>query len=245
MTITGLPRRARIDTGFPSWSRSVKSGARTPAGMTRALEALAAPDVRLVARVRGQHHGAEGEQRHEEERDQDPRVHLAQASLPAPWPSAPSPSPGTIPTELAGRARDSSGLDFLRGIISGELPTAPIQELLGFSLDEADEGRVVFSLEPGEQHYNPIGSVHGGVAATLLDSAMGAAVHSTLPQGSAYATLEVKFNLVRAITAETGRVVAEGKVIHARQDGRHRRGEPAQRRRRQAARPRHLHLPDP
>ena len=107
------------------------------------------------------------------------------------------------PTELAGRARDSSGLDFLRGIISGELPTAPIQELLGFS------------LEPGEQHYNPIGSVHGGVAATLLDSAMGAAVHSTLPQGSAYATLEVKFNLVRAITAETGRVVAEGKVIHA------------------------------
>jgi uncharacterized protein (TIGR00369 family) len=119
------------------------------------------------------------------------------------------------PTELAGRARDSSGLDFLRGIISGELPTAPIQELLGVSLDEAEEGRVVFSLEPGEQHYNPIGSVHGGVAATLLDSAMGAAVDSTLPQGSAYATLEVKFNLVRAITAETGRVVAEGKVIHA------------------------------
>ena len=118
------------------------------------------------------------------------------------------------PTELAGRARDSSGLDFLRGIISGELPTAPIQELLGFSLDEAEEGRVVFSLEPGEQHYNPIGSVHGGVAATLLDSAMGAAVHSTLPQGSAYATLEVKFNLVRAITVETGRVVAEGRVIH-------------------------------
>ena len=118
------------------------------------------------------------------------------------------------PTELAGRARDSSGLDFLRGIISGELPTAPIQELLGFSLDEAEEGRVVFSLEPGEQHYNPIGSVHGGVAATLLDSAMGAAVHSTLPQGTAYVTLEVKFNLVRPITAETGRVAADGKVVH-------------------------------
>jgi len=118
------------------------------------------------------------------------------------------------PTQLAGRARDSSGVDFLRAIVAGELPPAPIQELLGFSLDEADEGRVVFSLEPGEQHYNPIGSVHGGVAATLLDSAMGAAVHSTLPQGSGYATLEVKFNLVRPITAETGRVVAEGKVIH-------------------------------
>ena len=119
------------------------------------------------------------------------------------------------PTELAGRAQVASGLDFLRGIISGELPAAPIQELLGFSLDEAEEGRVVFSLVPGEQHYNPIGSVHGGVAATLLDSAMGAAVHSTLPQGSGYATLEVKFNLVRPITADTGRIVAEGRVIHA------------------------------
>ena len=74
---------------------------------------------------------------------------------------------------------------------------------------------MVFAAEPGEQHYNPIGVVHGGLAATLLDSAMGAAVHSTLPEGSAYITLEVKFNLVRAITAETGRVLAEGKVIHA------------------------------
>ena len=107
-----------------------------------------------------------------------------------------------------------TGLEFLRAIVAGELPTAPIQELLGFALDEADEGRVVFALEPGERHYNPIGSVHGGVAATLLDSAMGAAVHSTLPQGSGYATLEVKFNLVRAITADTGRVLAEGHVIH-------------------------------
>jgi uncharacterized protein (TIGR00369 family) len=119
------------------------------------------------------------------------------------------------PTELAGKARSASGLEFLRGIVAGELPTAPIQELLGFSLDEADEGRVVFSMEPGEQHYNPIGSVHGGVAATLLDSAMGAAVHSTLPEGTGYVTLEVKFNLVRPITAATGRVVAEGRVIHS------------------------------
>jgi uncharacterized protein (TIGR00369 family) len=119
------------------------------------------------------------------------------------------------PTELAAHARESTGVDFLKAIVAGELPKAPIQELLGFSLDEAEEGRVVFSLEPGEQHYNPIGSVHGGVAATLLDSAMGAAVHSTLPQGSGYTTLEVKFNLVRAITADTGRVIAEGNVIHA------------------------------
>jgi uncharacterized protein (TIGR00369 family) len=119
------------------------------------------------------------------------------------------------PTELAARARTGSGLDFLRAIASGDLPRAPIQDLLGFDLIEVDEGRVVFAAEPGEQHYNPIGVVHGGLAATLLDSAMGAAVHSTLPQGSAYITLEVKFNLVRAMTAATGRVLAEGKVIHA------------------------------
>jgi uncharacterized protein (TIGR00369 family) len=118
------------------------------------------------------------------------------------------------PRGLAARATESSGLEFLRAIASGELPKAPIQELLGFELEEADEGRVVFSIEPGEQHYNPIGTVHGGVAATLLDSAMGAAVHSTLPEGTGYVTLEVKFNLVRAITADTGRVLAEGRVIH-------------------------------
>jgi uncharacterized protein (TIGR00369 family) len=118
------------------------------------------------------------------------------------------------PRELAAKAAGGSGLDFLRAIVAGELPPAPIQELLGFDLIEADEGRVVFAAEPGEQHYNPIGSVHGGVAATLLDSAMGAAVHSTLEQGRAYVTLEFKVNLVRAITAETGRVLAEGNVIH-------------------------------
>ncbi len=119
------------------------------------------------------------------------------------------------PNELAARAHGSSGIDFLRAIAAGELPRAPIQDLLGFDLVEVDEGRVVFAAEPGEQHYNPIGVVHGGLAATLLDSAMGAAVHSTLPQGRAYVTLEVKFNLVRAMNAETGRVLAEGKVIHA------------------------------
>jgi uncharacterized protein (TIGR00369 family) len=73
---------------------------------------------------------------------------------------------------------------------------------------------VVFRGEPGEQHYNPIGTVHGGFAATLIDSATGAAVHSTLEQGRAYVTLEVKYNLVRPITAETGAVLAEGRVTH-------------------------------
>jgi uncharacterized protein (TIGR00369 family) len=119
------------------------------------------------------------------------------------------------PAALAARAPEMTGLEFLRAIIAGDLPKAPIQSLLGFEIVEAGEGRAVFALEPGEQHYNPIGSVHGGVAATLLDSAMGAAVHSTLPAGAGYVTLEVKFNLVRAIRADTGRVLAEGNVVHA------------------------------
>jgi len=118
------------------------------------------------------------------------------------------------PDELAARAHGTTGLEFLRAIVAGELPPAPIQALLGFQLVEADEGRVVFRGEPGPQHYNPIGTVHGGFAATLIDSATGAAVHSTLEQGRAYVTLEVKYNLVRAITADTGPVLAEGKVVH-------------------------------
>ena len=118
------------------------------------------------------------------------------------------------PAALAERARAMPGLAFLEAIRDGELPAAPIQSLLGFRLVEVEEGRVAFSAEPGEQHYNPIGVVHGGLAATLLDSAMGASVHSTLPLGSGYSTLETKFNLVRAITAESGTIVAEGRVVH-------------------------------
>jgi uncharacterized protein (TIGR00369 family) len=115
---------------------------------------------------------------------------------------------------LAAAAPDRSGLDFLRAICDGELPPAPIQRLLGFRLVEVGEGRVVFSLTPREEHYNPIGVVHGGVAGTLLDSAMGAAVHTTLPAAGGYATLETSFNLVRPITLKTGEVRAEGTVIH-------------------------------
>jgi len=118
------------------------------------------------------------------------------------------------PSELGEQARAMRGLDFLVAIRDEELPPAPIQRLLDFTLTEVDEGRVVFAAEPGEQHYNPIGVVHGGLAATLLDSAMGAAVHSTLPQGQGYTTLETKFNLVRAITADTGPIRAEGRIVH-------------------------------
>ena len=115
---------------------------------------------------------------------------------------------------LSSRAREMSGMEFIAAVRDGDLPPAPIQDLLGFDLVEASEGRTVFALAPEERHYNPIGVVHGGVAATLLDSAMGAAVHTTLPLGNAYSTLETKFNLVRAITADTGEVRAEGVVVH-------------------------------
>ncbi len=118
------------------------------------------------------------------------------------------------PGELGEQARAMRGLDFLEAIRDEELPPAPIQRLLDFTLTEVEEGRVVFTAQPGEQHYNPIGVVHGGLAATLLDSAMGASVHSTLPQGQGYTTLETKFNLVRAVTADTGPIKAEGRVVN-------------------------------
>jgi uncharacterized protein (TIGR00369 family) len=95
-----------------------------------------------------------------------------------------------------------------------EIPHAPVAELLGFTLIELGEGQASFELDPSERHYNPLGTVHGGIAATLLDSAMGVAVHTTLGEGQRYTTLELKVNFVRAITEETGRVVATGSVIH-------------------------------
>jgi len=110
--------------------------------------------------------------------------------------------------------RELSGLDLLRRIAAGELPPAPIQATLGFTLDAVEHGRAVFSADVEERHYNPLGTMHGGVAATLLDSAMACAVHSTLPAGTSYTTLEFKVNLVRPATAATGRIVAEGTLVH-------------------------------
>lgn len=107
-----------------------------------------------------------------------------------------------------------SGMAYVQAIFSGELPQPPIAELMGFRGVEVEPGRAVFELEPGLQHYNPIGSVHGGVAMTLLDSAMGVAVHSLLEPGVRYTTLEVKTNFVRAITADTGLIRCEGTVLH-------------------------------
>jgi len=122
---------------------------------------------------------------------------------------------GTDPRELAARGRELSGMEYVRLIFAGELPPPPIATLMGFRGVEAAPGRAVFELIPGDEHYNPIGSVHGGIALTLLDSAMGCAVHTLLEAGVGYATLEVKANFTRPITTETGLVRCEGTVLHA------------------------------
>src|SRR5882672_10630903 len=118
------------------------------------------------------------------------------------------------PRALSEAGHALSGLEYLRKIVAGELPPPPIGVLMNFRIGELSEGRAVFVLEPAEYHYNPIGVVHGGLAATLLDSAMGCAVHSTLPAGASYTTLEIKVNYVRPMTAETGMVRCEANVIH-------------------------------
>lgn len=118
------------------------------------------------------------------------------------------------PREGLAAAKRLSGLEYLRAIIRGELPGAPISALMGFGPVEVEEGRAVFAVEPGEHHYNPIGTVHGGLAATVLDSALACAVHSTLPAGSGYTTLELHVNLVRPITHDTGRLTCTGEVVH-------------------------------
>jgi len=118
------------------------------------------------------------------------------------------------PAALAEAGRTLPGIEFLRAIRDGRLPAPPIAELLGFKLVEVDTGHAVFEAMPGEQHYNPIGVVHGGLAMTLLDSAMGCAVHSHIPAGGGYTTLEAKTNLVRPVTSKTGLLRAIGKVLH-------------------------------
>ena len=118
------------------------------------------------------------------------------------------------PRILSEAARSMAGIEFLRAMRDGKLPPPPIAQLLGFTLVEVEPGRAVFEVQPGERHYNPIGVVHGGLAMTLLDSAMGCSVQTQMPAGGGYTTLEAKTNLVRAITAETGLLRAIGKVLH-------------------------------
>ncbi len=106
------------------------------------------------------------------------------------------------------------GLEWLRRMAAGEIPPPPIALVLGFGVESVEEGRVVFTATPAEYHYNPIGTVHGGLAATLLDSAMGCAVHSTLPAGVGYGTVDLQVRYTRPMTADTGEVRCEGTVVH-------------------------------
>lgn len=117
---------------------------------------------------------------------------------------------GLVPLETAAGL---SGLELLKEMVAGRLPGPPIMQTLDFWLTEIENGRAIFEGTPQMMHYNPLGTVHGGYAATLLDSCMGCAVHSTLPKGMSYTTLEFKVSLTRAITAETGPVRAEGTII--------------------------------
>jgi uncharacterized protein (TIGR00369 family) len=114
----------------------------------------------------------------------------------------------------AAAAHGYSGLEFLRAMAAGEIPRPPFGELLDFTLEEIDPGRVVFGLQTAEFHYNPNGVMHGGVAAALLDTVTGCAVTTRLPHGVTCATLELKVNYIRSLTAASPRLRCIGTVIH-------------------------------
>lgn len=130
-------------------------------------------------------------------------------------PTAPEPASARTLSPLPAEAmRTMSGLDLMRGVIAGTLPDAPIAGMMNMRGVEANPGVVVFEGAPGPEHYNPLGSVHGGYAATLLDSCMGCAVHTTLAAGVGYTSIDINITYVRAITLATGPVTARGEVIN-------------------------------
>lgn len=118
------------------------------------------------------------------------------------------------PAPAARAARGMTGLEYLRGIVAGRFPAPPIARVLDFVLVEVEEGRAVFAVQPNERHYNPIGLVHGGLLATVLDSAMGCAIHSALPAGTGYSTLEIKVNFTRPVLKDTGLLRCEAALVH-------------------------------
>jgi uncharacterized protein (TIGR00369 family) len=117
-------------------------------------------------------------------------------------------------TVCAERQKEMSGLEFVQGLANGTLPLNTIARTLGYDVSEAANGRVVVTAEPSDAHLNPAGTVHGGLAATLLDSCMGLAIQSTLERGVDQTTLEFKISLVRPITPKTGLIKAEGVVLN-------------------------------
>jgi uncharacterized protein (TIGR00369 family) len=128
-------------------------------------------------------------------------------------PDQPAPTPEFGVTPIAVMA-SMPGIDFVRAIFDGKLPSPPIMQTIEPFDCTAEPGVVVLNSVPGFRHYNPIGSVHGGYAATLLDSAMGLAVHSMLPVGTGYTTLEFKISFIRGMTKDTGPVRSEGRTLN-------------------------------
>jgi len=118
------------------------------------------------------------------------------------------------PSIIAKAAFSMQGVEFLQKIASGEIPEAPIMRLIDMHNGEASEGKAAFVCTIGEQHYSALGTVHGGIAATLLDTALGCAIHTMLPAGVGYTTLELHVNYIRPMSIQTGRIRCEGEVIH-------------------------------
>lgn len=119
------------------------------------------------------------------------------------------------PVATAAELRHAGGVDGLRAMIEGRLPPPPVANLLGFTLRSVERGTVTATLVPDESHYNLLGSMHGGMGATLLDTVMGCAVHTVIPHGKGYTTLNISVHYLRPITVATGEVTAIGEVVHA------------------------------
>ena len=118
------------------------------------------------------------------------------------------------PRSSLAAAEGVSGLEYLRGVLGGEFPPPPMALLMRLQILEVESGRVVFGGTPGEEHYNPHGTVHGGWPCTIFDTALGCAVHSTLPAGIGYTTLELHVNFVRPLTLQSGAIRCEANVLH-------------------------------
>lgn len=119
------------------------------------------------------------------------------------------------PLETANALRGRNGMEALRALQSGEVAPPPIMNLFGMTPGEFEPGKVSFKLVPDESHFNLLGMVHGGTIATLLDTVMGCAVHSVIPAGRAYTTLNLGVNYIRAVTVASGELTAEGTIVHA------------------------------
>jgi uncharacterized protein (TIGR00369 family) len=118
------------------------------------------------------------------------------------------------PERSSRQAGSISGIDYLRAVRDGRIQPPPIAKLIGYQIVDIENGRAVFKLKPAEYHYNPFATVHGGIASTILDTAMTAAVLSTLPAGQGCSTLEIKVNFIRPITGQTGELHCQAKTIH-------------------------------